>query len=146
MDGDRPTLRTRPRLPVYDMGARLMEATERMKRFVVVPSTVETRGVARIMHYHGIIAGMRDFNNRRAFAVELKYYQGAGVLQFFTAVRCNEETNETEWSPMMVRRLASSTAAGAIRIVCVRAWDGRILDQFQAMKEGIGGTGLCMIH
>ena len=145
-DPDRARFEKRSRLPIHDMAGRILEGQKRKKRFVTVPCTVETKGVAKIMEEHGLISGMRDFNNRHAFVVELKYFQGSGVIQYFEAVRSNFVNCDVEWSPLMIRKLASNNNYGNIRVVCVRTWDGRVLDQFQARREEVGGTGLCMIH
>ena len=145
-DPDRARFEKRCRLPLHDMAGRILEGQTRKKRFVTVPSTVETKGVAKLMEEHGFINGMRDFNNRHAFVVELKYFQGAGVIRYFEAVRSNFVNSEVEWSPIMMRNMARSTYYGNIRIVCCKTWDGRILDQFQARREEVGGTGLCMFH
>eukprot|EP00759_Apiculatamorpha_spiralis_P053782 PhF_6_TR6374/c0_g1_i1/m.9633 len=143
-DNDRVALNKRPYLPMYDMAGRLKEGAKEMKRFVIVPSTVETKGVAQLMHNHGVIAGMRDFNNKRAFVVELKYYQGKCVFTDMVSVRQTIEDDETEYSPLMMRRFAANKRGGFVRIVCVRSFDGQILDQFTCRKKGMGGTGLCI--
>uniref|UniRef100_A0A7S4N695 30S ribosomal protein S8, chloroplastic n=1 Tax=Paramoeba aestuarina TaxID=180227 RepID=A0A7S4N695_9EUKA len=141
-DPDRPRFEKRTKLPVHDMAGRIMEGQTRKKRFVTVPATNETKGIAKIMEHHGVINGMRDFNNRHAFVVELKYYMGSGVLQYFQAVRDNLVDSDVEWSPLMLRSMARLTGYGHTRIVCVRTWNGRVLDQFQARSQMVGGTGL----
>ncbi|KNH04164.1 Ribosomal protein S8 [Perkinsela sp. CCAP 1560/4] len=145
-DPDRPRFEKRTKLPVHDMAGRVIEGQTRKKRFVTVPATNETKGIARIMEHHGVINGMRDFNNRHAFVIELKYYMGTGVLQYFQAVRDNFVDSDVEWSPLMVRSMARLNNYGQTRIVCVRTWDGRVLDQFEARAQCVGGTGLCMFH
>lgn len=130
----------------YDFSCRITEATEERKRFVIVPSTVETKGAARIMMRHGLIGGVRDFHNDRAFAIELKYFQNESVIQAMEAVT-KERLAEFEWSPRMVR--AQSSAFGVrnnIRVFILRTWDGRIIDNFEAQEEGIGGRGLWLVY
>lgn len=65
---------------MYDFCHRIREACEQRKRFVIVPSTIETRGCAQVMLNHGLVAGFRDFHNDRAFAIELKYFQNESTI------------------------------------------------------------------
>ena len=129
---------------VHDFCHRIREGSEERKRFVVVPSTVETKGMALILKKHGILSGFRDFANDRAFAVELKYFQNEPVL-VDAIPATNDIEREHEWTPRMVRsfgKVAGST--NNIRIYTLRTWDGRILDQMDATREGIGGRGLAV--
>ncbi|RNF26151.1 30S ribosomal protein S8 [Trypanosoma conorhini] len=132
--------------PVYDFCHRIREATEQRKRFVIVPSTLETRGCARVMHGHGLVAGFRDFHNDRAFAVELKYFQGDSTINVIEPCAYDGKT-EFEWSPKMMRRLLNSHGIHNRLVVYIcRTADNRVIDHIQAVKENIGGRGLMMVH
>ena len=129
---------------MYDFCHRIREAGEQGKRFVIVPSTDETKGVAKIMFDHGVVAGFRDFHNDRAFAVELKYFQNEHVMMGIEPGSYDYH-EECLWSPKMVRRMNKPFGiVNRVRIYCLRTWDGRILDQIQAGQEQIGGKGLCV--
>ncbi|EPY38788.1 30S ribosomal protein S8 [Angomonas deanei] len=128
--------------PVYDFCHRLREAGEQRKRFVVVPSTIETRGCAKVMLDHGLVAGFRDFHNDRAFAVELKYFQGLPTINVIEPCSYDGKT-EFEWSPKMMRRLMNTHGIHNRLVVYVcRTADNRVIDHIQAVKENIGGRGL----
>lgn len=132
--------------PVYDFCHRIREATEQRKRFVIVPSTLETRGCAQVMRKHGLVAGFRDFHNDRAFAVELKYFQNESTINVIEPCSYDGKT-EFEWSPKMMRRLLNTHGIhNRLVIYICRTWDNRIIDHIQAVKEHIGGRGLMMIH
>ncbi|KAG8346490.1 putative Ribosomal protein S8 [Trypanosoma vivax] len=132
--------------PVYDFCHRIREATEQRKRFVIVPSTVETRGCALVMHNHGLVAGFRDFHNDRAFAVELKYFQGESTINVIEPCAYDGRT-EFEWSPKMMRRLLNTHGIHNRLIVYIcRTADNRVIDHIHAVKENIGGRGLMMVH
>ncbi|EAN78703.1 30S ribosomal protein S8, putative [Trypanosoma equiperdum] len=132
--------------PIYDFCHRIREATEQRKRFVVVPSTIETRGCARVMHDHGLVAGFRDFHNDRAFAVELKYFQGDSTINVIEPCSYDGRT-EFEWSPKMMRRLLNTHGIHNRLVVYIcRTADNRIIDHIHAVKENIGGRGLMMVH
>jgi len=142
-EGDRVALGQRWFLPLHDMCMRLLEGSEKRKRFVIVPGTTENKGVAQVLRNHGLLAGFRDFNNNRAFVCEMKYYQGEPVLRKCGAVRVAWTQGETEWSPLMMRRLTKKYGRSSkVEIAIARTWDGRILDQWQMVNEGVGGTGL----
>jgi ribosomal protein S8 len=132
------------RSPVYDFCHRLREGSEQRKRFVIVQSTIETRGCAEILHRHGLIAGFRDFHNDRAFAVELKYFQNEPSLETIEPsvvdARCH-----FEWSPKMMRRLMNMHGIhNRITIFICRTHDGRIIDHIEAAQTHVGGRGLLM--
>ncbi|PWV17579.1 hypothetical protein C3747_18g169 [Trypanosoma cruzi] len=132
--------------PVYDFCHRIREATEQRKRFVIVPSTVETRGCARVMLGHGLVAGFRDFYNDRAFAVELKYFQGDSTINVIEPCAYDGKT-EFEWSPKMMRRLMNTHGIHNRLVVYIcRTADNRVIDHIQAVKENVGGRGLIMVH
>ncbi|EAN97418.1 hypothetical protein C3747_2g599 [Trypanosoma cruzi] len=132
--------------PVYDFCHRIREATEQRKRFVIVPSTVETRGCARVMLGHGLVAGFRDFHNDRAFAVELKYFQGDSTINVIEPCAYDGKT-EFEWSPKMMRRLMNTHGIHNRLVVYIcRTADNRVIDHIQAVKENVGGRGLIMVH
>ncbi|KEG15175.1 putative 30S ribosomal protein S8 [Trypanosoma grayi] len=132
--------------PVYDFCHRIREATEQRKRFVIVPSTLETRGCARVMHDHGLVAGFRDFHNDRAFAVELKYFQGESTINVIEPCAYDGKT-EFEWSPKMMRRLMNTHGIHNRLVVYIcRTADSRVIDHIQAVKEHVGGRGLIMVH
>ncbi|ORC92672.1 putative 30S ribosomal protein S8 [Trypanosoma theileri] len=132
--------------PMYDFCHRIREAADQRKRFVIVPSTIETRGCARVMHDHGLVAGFRDFHNDRAFAVELKYFQGESTINVIEPCAYDGKT-EFEWSPKMMRRLLNTHGIHNRLVVYIcRTADNRIIDHIQAVKEHIGGRGLMMVH
>lgn len=132
--------------PVYDFCHRLREASEQRKRFVVVPSTLETRGCAKVLLDHGLVAGFRDFHNDRAFAVELKYFQNEPTINVIEPCSYDGKT-EFEWSPKMMRRLMNTHGIHNRLIIYIcRTADNRIIDHIQAVKECIGGRGLMMVH
>ena len=127
---------------VFDYSHRVREGTEQRKRFVIVHSNDETLGISQILYNHGLVAGFRDFNNKRAYAVELKYFQGASVIQGIAPVSPDSEI-EFEFTPKMLRRFMSSFGlVNKIRIFVIRTWDGRVIDHIQAVQEGVGGRGL----
>jgi ribosomal protein S8 len=129
---------------VYDFCHRVREASEQRKRFVTVLSTEDTKGLARILYRHGLVAGFRDFHNDRSFVVELKYFQHEPVLNGIEPANYDFEA-EMEFSPLMMRSLGHAGGrASGIRIFAVRTWDGRIIDNQEARVEGIGGRGLMM--
>lgn len=131
--------------PVYDFCHRIREGTEQRKRFVIVPSTPETKGCAQVMHDHGIIAGFRDFNNDRAFAVELKYFQNEPTMTYI-APSSVDGKQEFEWSPKMMRRMLNSHGIhNRLVIYICRTADGRVIDHIQAVREHIGGRGLMQV-
>nr|CCC94361.1 putative 30S ribosomal protein S8 [Trypanosoma congolense IL3000] len=132
--------------PVYDFCHRIREAAEQRKRFVIVPSTIETRGCAHVMHDHGLVAGFRDFHNDRAFAVELKYFQGDSTINVIEPCSYDGRT-QFEWSPKMMRRLLNSHGIhNRLVIYICRTADNRIIDHISAVKESVGGRGLMMVH
>lgn len=132
--------------PVYDFCHRLREASEQRKRFVIVPSTCETRGCAKVMLDHGLVAGFRDFHNDRAFAVELKYFQNEPTIHVIEPCSYDGKT-EFEWSPKMMRRLMNSHGIHNRLVVYIcRTADNRVIDHVQAVRECIGGRGLMMVH
>jgi ribosomal protein S8 len=131
--------------PLYDFCHRIREGSDQRKRFVVVPSTAETKGCAQVMHDHGLIAGFRDFHNDRAFAVELKYFQNEPTLTYI-APSSVDGKQEFEWSPKMMRRMLMSHGIhNRLVIYICRAADGRVIDHIQATREQIGGRGLMMV-
>ena len=154
VDDDRVVLRNRTtehksrhRQPsaLYDFCHRVREASEQYKRFVIVPSTSETKGVAQIMLNHGLVSGFRDFHNDRAFAVELKYFQNEPSLMGIEPVH-KDPAQEYLWSPKMIRRMRKPFGiTNKIRIYPIRTWDGRIIDNLQAADENLGGLGLCVV-
>lgn len=132
--------------PMYDFCHRIREACEQRKRFVIVPSTVETKGCALVMRRHGLVAGFRDFHNDRAFAVELKYFQNASTINVIEPCSYDGKT-EFEWSPKMMRRLLNTHGIhNRLVIYICRTADNRVIDHIQAVKEHIGGRGLMMVH
>lgn len=132
--------------PVYDFCHRIREASEQRKRFVIVPSTLETRGCALVMRRHGLVAGFRDFHNDRAFAVELKYFQQLPTINVIEPCSYDGKT-EFEWSPKMMRRLLNTHGVhNRLVIYICRTADNRIIDHIQAVKEHIGGRGLMMVY
>lgn len=132
--------------PVYDFCHRLREASEQRKRFVIVPSTLETRGCAKVLLDHGLVAGFRDFHNDRAFAVELKYFQNEPTINVIEPCSYDGKT-EFEWSPKMMRRLMNTHGIhNRLVVYMCRTADNRIIDHVQAVKECIGGRGLMMAH
>lgn len=132
--------------PMYDFCHRLREGSEQRKRFVVVPSTMETRGCAKVLLDHGLVAGFRDFHNDRAFAVELKYFQNESTIDVIEPCAYDGKT-EFEWSPKMMRRLMNTHGIHNRMVIYVcRTADNRIIDHIQAVKENIGGRGLMMAH
>ena len=131
---------------VFDFCHRVREGTEQRKRFVTVPSTVETRGIAEIMRKHGLLAGMRDFFNDRAFVVELKYFQNESVIMCIEPATRDME-QEMDWTPRVVRAFGySGNKPNNVRLFILRTWDGRILSNQEASKEGIGGRALCLVY
>jgi ribosomal protein S8 len=131
---------------VYDFCHRLREASQMKKRFAVVSADQETARIAEVLYDHGFIAGFRDFNNKRAFAVELKYFQNESVLQQIIPVSMDAEV-EFELSPKMLRRfMAAFGTQNKIRVYIIKTWDGRVMDHFQAVKEGLGGKGLALVY
>lgn len=136
--------RLRQPTATYDFCHRVREASEQFKRFVIVPSTAETKGIAQLMFDHGVVAGFRDFHNDRAFAIELKYFQNESVLMGIEPAH-KDGSQEFLWSPNMIRRMCKPFGiTNKIRIYPLRTWDGRVVDQHQAAQEGIGGLGLCV--
>lgn len=132
--------------PVYDFCHRLREASEQRKRFVLVPSTLETRGCAKVLLHHGLVSGFRDFHNDRAFAVELKYFQNEPTINVIEPCSYDGKT-EFEWSPKMMRRLHNSHGIHNRLVVYIcRTADNRVIDHIQAVRENIGGRGLMMCH
>ncbi|CCW69157.1 unnamed protein product [Phytomonas sp. Hart1] len=132
--------------PVYDFCHRLREGSEQRKRFVIVPSTLETRGCAAVMLNHGLVAGFRDFHNDRAFAVELKYFQNEPTINVIEPCSYDGKT-EFEWSPKMMRRLMNTHGIHNRLVVYIcRSSDNRIIDHIDAVREQIGGRGLMMVH
>ncbi|KAG5508041.1 hypothetical protein GH5_07096 [Leishmania sp. Ghana 2012 LV757] len=132
--------------PMYDFCHRLREASEQRKRFVIVPSTIETRGCAKVLLDHGLVAGFRDFHNDRAFAVELKYFQNEPTINVIEPCSYDGKV-EFEWSPKMMRRLMNTHGIhNRLVIYICRTADNRIIDHIQAVKECIGGRGLMMAH
>lgn len=132
--------------PVYDFCHRIREATEQRKRFVVVPATIETKGCAKVMMRHGLISGMRDFHNDRAFAVELKYFQNESTINIIEPASYDGKC-EFEWSPKMMRRLLNTHGIHNRLVVYIcRTADNRVIDHIQAVKEHVGGRGLMMVH
>eukprot|EP00758_Cryptobia_borreli_P013547 Tbor_TRINITY_DN5845_c0_g4::TRINITY_DN5845_c0_g4_i1::g.6528::m.6528/K02994/RP-S8, rpsH; small subunit ribosomal protein S8 len=128
----------------YDFCHRLREGSDQRKRFVVVPATHVTKGCAQVLFNHGLIAGFRDFNNDRAFVVELKYFQNEPVLQVIEPA-AKDRRVEFVWSPKMMRRFKTSYGvSNHIRIFILRTHDGRIIDHLDAVNENIGGIGLLM--
>ncbi|CUG82298.1 30S ribosomal protein S8, putative [Bodo saltans] len=131
--------------PVYDFCHRIREGSEQRKRFVIVPSTPETKGCAQVMHDHGLIAGFRDFHNDRAFAVELKYFQNEPTITMI-APSSIDGKQEFEWSPKMMRRMMYSHGIhNRLQIFICRAADGRVIDHLTAVREHIGGRGLLQV-
>lgn len=129
---------------VFDYCHRLREASEQKKRFVVVAADGETKGISQLLYNHGLISGFRDFNNNRAYAVELKYFQGESVLQGIEPVSIDTKI-EFEFTPKMMRRLMNSFGIqNKIRIFIVKTWDGRVIDHIDAVKEGISGRALML--
>ena len=136
------TLKGQLKDEVFDYCHRLREGSEQKKRFVVVSADGETKGISQILYNHGLIAGFRDFNNNRAYAVELKYFQGESVLNGIEPVSIDTKV-EFEFTPKMMRRFMNSHGIqNKIRIFCVKTWDGRVIDHIDAVKEGISGRGL----
>ena len=137
-------LHIRVKTPIFDFCHRLREASEQRKRFVIVPSTHETRGAAQVLLQHGLVAGFRDFNNNRAFAVELKYFQNEPTIN--TIEPCSFDGRaEFIWSPKMMRRLMNHYGMhNKLVIYICRTHDGRVIDHIQAVREQIGGKGLLM--
>eukprot|EP00796_Vickermania_ingenoplastis_P012589 gene12589-8628_t len=132
--------------PVYDFCHRIREGTEQRKRFVIVPSSLETKGCAKIMLKHGLVAGFRDFHNDRAFAVELKYFQNESTINVIEPCSYDGKT-EFEWSPKMMRRLLNTHGVhNRLVIYICRTADNRVIDHIQAVKEHVGGRGLMMVH
>ena len=132
------------RTPVFDFCHRLREGSEQRKRFVIVPSTIETKGCAEILHRHGLIAGFRDFHNDRAFAVELKYFQNEPSLETIEPSVIDSRCH-FEWSPKMMRRLLNMHGIhNRITIFICRTHDGRIMDHIEAAQNHLGGRGLLM--
>lgn len=132
-------------VPMYDFCHRIREASEQRKRFVIVPSTAETKGCAQVMMNHGIIAGFRDFHNDRAFAIELKYFQSEPTITVIAPCSVDGKI-EFEWSPKMMRRLMNSHGIhNKLQVYICRAADGRVMDHIQATREQIGGRGLMMV-
>lgn len=130
--------------PVYDFCHRIREGCDQRKRFVIVPSTFETRGCAQVLLKHGLVSGFRDFHNDRAFAVELKYFQNEPTIMTIVPSSVDAK-QEFEWSPKMMRRLMNSHGIhNRIQIYICRTADGRVIDHIQATKEQIGGRGLMM--
>lgn len=130
--------------PVYDFCHRLREGSDQRKRFVIVPSTPETKGCAQVLHDHGLIAGFRDFHNDRAFAVELKYFQNEPTMTYI-APSSVDGKQEFEWSPKMMRRMLNSHGIhNRLVIYICRTADGRVIDHIQATREQIGGRGLML--
>src|SRR3989338_4550376 len=116
-----------------------------MKRFVIVAADGETKAISEILLRHGLIAGFRDFNNDRAYAIELKYFQGESVVNGIEPVSMDQEI-EFEFTPKMMRRFMSSFGiTNKIRIFLVKTYDGRVIDHITAVSEGIAGRGLCMV-
>lgn len=132
--------------PLTDFCHRIREGQDMRKRFVVVPSTDTTRQVAEVLRRWGFIAGFRDFNNDRAFVVELKYFQNEPVIQTILPASRDRKV-EYEWSPKMMRRFyRSHGVVNKTQCYLVRTWDGRVLDHLEAMSEGTGGRGLLMCY
>ena len=132
--------------PVADMCYRIAEGCERRKRFVILPSTVETKGAASVMLDHGFIAGFRDFHNDRAFAVELKYFQNKPVIEMIEPASRDKKV-EFEWTPQACRSMCKAYGIeNHIRIYILRTWDGRVIDMLQARREGIGGRAMLMVQ
>lgn len=131
--------------PVYDFCHRIREAFQQKKRFVIVPSTPDTKGCAQVMFDHGLIAGFRDFHNDRAFAVELKYFQNESTITYI-APASSDGKQEFEWSPKMMRRFQNSYGIhNRITVFVCRTADGRVVDHITASREQIGGRGLMMV-
>ena len=131
--------------PTFDFCHRVREASQQRKRFVVVPATHETKGVAKIMLRHGIIAGYRDFSNDRAFAIELKYFQNESCLMGIEPVSKTTAV-EFEWTARYLKRVSHQFGVlNRVRIHILRTWDGRIIDHVEAVTENIGGRGLLMV-
>jgi ribosomal protein S8 len=143
-EGARKDQHIRVKTPIFDFCHRLREASEQRKRFVIVPSTHETRGAAQVLLQHGLVAGFRDFNNNRAFAVELKYFQNEPTIN--TIEPCSFDGRaEFIWSPKMMRRLMNHYGMhNKLVIYICRTHDGRVIDHIQAVREQIGGKGLLM--
>jgi ribosomal protein S8 len=130
---------------IFDFCHRIREGHQTRKRFVIVPADGETKGISEIMMRHGLIAGYRDFNNDRAYAVELKYFQGESVIQGLEPVS-RDVSIEFEFTPKMMRRFMSSFGiTNKVRIFVVKTWDGRVIDHIEAVNEGISGRGLVLV-
>jgi small subunit ribosomal protein S8 len=70
--------------PISDMLTRIRNAQVAAKRSVVMPASKKKEAIAKVLEEEGYIAGYRaanDENNKPELVINLKYYDGAPVIE-----------------------------------------------------------------
>lgn len=125
--------------PIADMLTRIRNGQKARKVNVTMPSSTAKVAVAGVLKDEGYITGFstEGDGNKRSLTVELKYYEGAPVIERIERVskpglRIYRSTEEI---PKVL---------GGLGVAIVSTSAGVMSDR-QAREKGIGGEVLCVV-
>ncbi len=127
--------------PISDMLTRIRNGLAANKVTVSMPSSTKKVAIANVLEAEGYILGHKvedKENNKKDLIVELKYYQGAPVIDKIKRVsrpglRIYKGKDEIP------------NAMGGLGIAIVSTSKGLMTDR-AARKEGFGGEILCFVE
>ncbi len=127
--------------PISDMLTRIRNGLSAKKVTVSMPSSTKKVAIANVLEAEGYILGHKvedKENNKKDLIVELKYYQGAPVIDKIKRVsrpglRIYKGKDEIP------------NAMGGLGIAIVSTSKGLMTDR-AARKEGFGGEILCFVE
>jgi len=127
--------------PISDMLTRIRNGLSANKVTVSMPSSNMKVAIAKVLEDEGYISGYKTEdkeNNKKDLIVELKYYQGAPVIDKIKRVsrpglRIYKSKDEIP------------NAMGGLGIAIVSTSKGLMTDR-TARKEGFGGEILCFVE
>ncbi|VAX02081.1 SSU ribosomal protein S8p (S15Ae) [hydrothermal vent metagenome] len=127
--------------PISDMLTRIRNGLAANKVTVSMPSSTKKIAIANVLETEGYILGHKvedKENNKKDLVVELKYYQGAPVIDKIKRVsrpglRIYKSKDEIP------------NVMGGLGIAIVSTSKGLMTDR-AARKEGFGGEILCFVE
>lgn len=127
--------------PISDMLTRVRNGLSAKKVTVTMPSSTMKVAIAKVLEDEGYITGYKTEdkeNNKKDLVVELKYYQGAPVIDTIKRVsrpglRIYKGKDEIP------------NAMGGLGIAIVSTSKGLMTDR-AARKAGFGGEILCFVE
>eukprot|EP00667_Euglena_gracilis_P022441 EG_transcript_24975 len=126
---------------VADFINQINTGQEARKRFIITKFTKVTRGIAQVLHQHGMISGFRDYGDKYALVVELKYHEDVGVIQRIEQV--SKQTRRVYWTPYQMLPWIPKSGTFAPELLVIRHEELGVMSAADAFARRLSGEVLC---